>query len=339
MSEQLQDDVPSIEIEEKIEPIDIEEVSVASSNEDDPRAAIYAKAKERRLAEKEGTPVGTEPVQKDPEPAPNPAPDEMVTVKINGKEKKVSRAKVDEAGGLDIYQKRLAAEENMRTAADERRRNQEYEQQLVAKAQELQRYEQEIQKRATQQPASSPPSDGETKQMAREYHEAMLNGDLDKADELLIKLQGAQRQATPDTDAIARKAAAEARAAINEERRQEQRVRFEQERVDAVQRFESEFADIAEDPELREWADQKTIKILRDNPGLSPAQVIDEAARQVREALGKNVPAAETSSKLDAKRSMTNVKGGSTRAAPRPVPKPPSNSQYVENLRKQRGLE
>lgn len=339
MDEQLQDDVPSIEIDEKIEPIDIEETSVAATDLDDPRAAIYAKAKERRQAEQEGTPVGTEPVHKEPEPAPSPAPDEMVTVKINGKEKRVSRAKVDEAGGLDIYQKRLAAEDNMRQAAEERRRVQEYEQQLVAKAQELQRYEQEIQKRATQQPASSPPSDGETKQMAREYHEAMLNGDLDRADELLIKLQGAQRQATPDADAIARKAAAEAKKAMDYERQQEALKAFEKERQEANELFEEEFADVAEDPELRDWANQKTAKLFKENPDWGPKKIISEAARQVREAIGKNVPAAEPSSKLEAKRSMTNVKGGSTRAAPRPVPKPPSRSQYVENLRKARGLE
>lgn len=331
-----------MEIEEKLEPVEVEEVAVTTTDEDDPRAAIYAKVKERRSQEKEGTPVGVDPADRqDPEPpAPSPEPDEMVTVKINGKEKQVSRAKVEEAGGLDIYQKRHAAEENMRHAADERRRVQEFEQQLVVKAEQLQRYENEIKQRATQQPASSPPpNQDEVKHMARQYHEAILNGDMDQADDLLIKLQGAQKTATPDVDAIARRAAAEARAALDQERQQEAKARFEEERIEAVQKFEEEFADIADDPELRDWADTKTLKIARENPKWSPAKIIEEAARQVREAIGKTVTKAEPSSKLEAKRSMTNVKGGSARAMPKAAPKPPTNSQYVENLRKQRGLE
>ena len=155
MSEQ--EVVPGVEINEKQEPIEIAapEPEVTPANDDaDPRAAIYAKHKERRNQEQEGTPVGVDASPKeDVEPvAPAPAADEMVTVKVNGKEKKVSRAKVDEAGGLDVYQKRLAAEENMRMAAEERRRVQAMEQQVVAKANELKRIEQEIQKRAMQQP-------------------------------------------------------------------------------------------------------------------------------------------------------------------------------------------
>lgn len=341
MTEAAQDEVPAIDIvDDKPLEVDLDRTEEATADQD-PRAAIYAKHKERRGQEQEGVPVGTDAAPKDAEdPAPQPAQDELVTVKINGREKKVSRAKVDEAGGLDIYQKRLAAEENMRQAAEEKRRVQEYEQQLVAKAHELQRFEQEIKRRAVQQPATPPPQNqDEVKQMARRYHEAMLNGDLDQADELLIKLQGAQKQATPDADAIARKAAAEARAALEQERQRDQQIRFEQERVEAVQRFEDEFSDIADDPDLREWADTKTLKISRENPQWSPARIIEEAARQVRDAIGKTVTPAESSSKLEAKRSMTNVKGGSARAVAKPQPKPPTKSQYVESLRKQRGLE
>lgn len=334
-----------MEIEEKVEPIVIEEVTEAATDENDPRAAIYAKHREQREAEQAGTLIGTSPVAAEPaeptEPAPSPEPDEMVTVKINGKEKQVSKAKIDEAGGLDIYQKRHAAEENMRHAAEERRRVQEFEQQLVAKAQDLQRLEQEIKQRATQQPATPPPpNQDEVKQMARQYHEAMLNGDMDQADELLIKLQGA-RQATPDVDAIAKRAAAEAKAAMVNERKQEKAREFEEARIEAVQVFEADYADVADDPELRDWADLKTLKIARENPKWSPAQIIEEAARQVREAIGKKESKADTSTadKLDAKRSITHIKAGNARSVPKAPPRPPTKSQYVENLRKQRGLE
>lgn len=328
----------SFTINEKQEPINLDDEPKVALDESDPRAAIYAKHKEQRQAEVEGTPVGVTTDEPERQAEPKPEVDDEVTVKINGKEKRVPKAKIDEAGGVQAFQKQAAAAEELRLAKEERRRIQEFEQQLTAKAQELQRIEQEFQMRAVQQPAATPPpQDGELKQLASKYHEAILNGDIDQADELLLKIQGA-RPATPafDADAVARKAAAEAKAAMDAERRKEQQMRFERERQEAVAKFEEEFSDIAEDPELRDWADQKTIRIARENPDWTPLQIIDEAARQVREATGRKVSAP--SDKVEAKRNMTTVRGGSARATPKPVAKPPTPSQYVENLRKMRGL-
>jgi hypothetical protein len=337
MTEQLQEDVPAIDIVENKAPIDIEATTEQTLDESDPRAAIYAKAKEKRKAEVEGVPIGSESAPA--EEVPHDQPDEVV-VKINGKEKKVPREKVEEAGGVQAYQKQAAAAEELRLAKDERRRLQGMEQQLVHKAQQLQAYEQQIQQRAVQQPASPPPAQaGELKQMATQYHEAVLNGDIETASELLIKLQGAQKQATPDADAIARKAAQVAKQALDEERKHEAFKVFEKERLEANAMFEDEFADIAEDPELREWANTKTAKLFTEHPEWGPKKIISEAARQVREATGKAVKSDSTTSKLEAKRSMTTVRGGSARATPKPAPKAPTRSQYVENLRKARGLE
>ena len=339
MTTEQQED--GITINEKQESIEVGTEPKVVLDESDPRAAIYAKHKEQRQAEGDGTPVGLSPdapKQEAAPPADEQAPDEMVTVKVNGREKKVSKAKVEQAGGLDVYQKRLAAEEDLRMAKEERRRVQEYEQQLAAKAQELQRIEQEISKRAVQQPAAAPPDQGELKQLAKQYHEAILNGDIDQADELLLKINGA-RTATPQIDAegIARRAAAEAKAALQAERQREQQQVFEAERQEAVARFEEEFSDIAENPDLRDFADQKTLKIMRENPSWRPAKIIEEAARQVREALGKTAP--PPSSREEAKRNITTVRAASVRNQPKPQPKPPTSSQYVENLRKARGLE
>jgi hypothetical protein len=284
--------------------------------------------------------VGSDEVAAAPAEVVEEEVEEEVTVKINGREKKVSRAKVDEAGGVDAYQKRAAAAEELRLAKEERHKLQDMEAQLNEKARQLQAYETQISQRAVQQPAASPPpNEGEMKQLAGKYHEAILNGDIDVANDLLIKLQGARQQATPDGDAIARRAVAEARAAMDAERKAERQQAFELERQEAVARFESEFTDIADDPELRDFADMKTIKIMQAHPEWRPGKVIDEAARQVREALGKPQVKAEPSDKIEAKRSMTNVRGGSARATPRPAPQPPSRSQFVENLRKSRGLE
>jgi hypothetical protein len=203
----------------------------------------------------------------------------------------------------------------------------------------LQRNEQEFNQRAQQpaQVAASLPDDGEMKRLAKQYHAAILDGDIDQADELLLKIQGA-RPATPtlDADAVAKRAVAEARAAIDADRREEQRRKFERERQEAVSMFEDEYSDIAENPELRDWADQKTIKISSEHPDWTPLEIIGEAARQVREATGKTV--SSPSSKVEAKRTLTTVRGGSARATPKPIPRPPTPSQYVESLRKQRGL-
>ena len=332
----IQEDVSSVEIQENQEPIILSsELEEPEMNEDDPRAAIYAKYDQKRAEE-----LGAPPVAVEVKPAEEKAPvkDDEVTVKVNGKERKVSKAKVDEAGGIKAYQKTAAADEMLRQASEELRKARELESELTGRLAAITQQEEQIKTRA-QQPASAVlPDEGALKDMARKYHEAIMDGDMDTADLLLVKIQTARNPATADEDAIVRKAAAAARADMVREQQEAKQRSFEKERVEVVQQFDELYPDIAEDPELRRMADAKTIDIFNEHPDWGPKKIIETATAQVRDWLSGRSVAPASSDKLEAKRAQTTIRSGSAKAISRPAPKPQTHSQYVESLRKARGL-
>ena len=346
MSEQtdeLLDDVPSIEIEDKQEVLERDVEDDTPLDESDPRSAIYKKVADQRLEE-----MGEAPPKE--EAAVEPEADEEISVKVNGKERKVLRSKVEAAGGIDAYQKNAAASELLNQASAELRRVKDLEQQMLTQAQareqRLKQQEQELQTRA-QQPLVSPPVSvdaGAMKNMARKYHEAIMDGDVDKADELLVQMQVARSSATPDVDAIAKKAAATARAEIDRERQAEKERLLELNRQEGLKEYREQFAEIADDPELNNMADAKSAEIYRENPNWEPKAIIIEAAKRVQtwaqsKGLSQGGSDTRTDEKIAAKRQQTTIRGGTARAIPRAAPPPPTRSQYVESLRKQRGLE
>lgn len=336
VEDQVEDDVPSVEIQDKREVIERDVEETPALDEDDPRSAIYKKVAEQR---KEEIGLVDEP---EIDVEDEPKPDEDVVVKVNGKERKVPKSKVDAAGGVEAYQKNAAASELLNQASAELRRVKEYEAQVAAKASQLMQQEKELQHRAQQPPVSppaqAPANTGAMKELARKYHEAIMEGDIDLADDLLVRMQAA-RTATPDTDEIARKAAATARQEIERERQQERAQSLEKERIEAVREFEENFSDVADDPELRNMADRKTLEIMQTHPDWTPKAIIKEAATLVRSWARDKGLSQGGSDKIAAKRQQTSIRSGSARAMTRQAPPPPTRSQYVESLRKARGLE
>jgi hypothetical protein len=341
----IDNDEAGVQVEAKQEPLDIGGAKPEDETQidpNDPRAAIYARHAELRRQEIDGSAHADEEEVKPPEE--ERPQDEEITVKVNGKERRVPRAKVEAAGGVDAYQKNAAASELLNQASAKMRQANELEAQINARAQQLHQQEEEIQRqRAQQRPAASPPEDaGAMKDLARRYHEALADGDMDAADDLLVKMQAARNSsATPDADEIASKAAEKARQEIERNEHQKRFQVFERERLEKRDSFASDYPDIAEDPELLVMTDRKTKEVQREHPDWSPAKIIDEAATRVRNWIGGRTaaPTSSTTEKLDAKRSQTTIRGGSARAANRPAPPPQSRSQYVSDLRKQRGLE
>jgi len=330
----IREDVPSFEVEAKPEVIEIDVPEDQAMSEDDPRAAIYKKHAEQRKSDGEGVIIGTES-EAGPEAKPAEIVDEEISVKVNGKERKVHKSKVEAAGGIDAYQKNAAASELLNQASAKARQLAEYEANLAAREQRIQQAEQQTQQRAS--PATLP-DEGAMKQLAGKYHEAMLDGDIDTANTLLIQLQAA-RGATPDAEAIARRAVADVRAEFQREQQAAQQERFNRGLVEAKAKFEDEYSDIASDPELFNMTDAKTLEIYQQHPDWEPQAIIDTAAKQVREWFSGKVGTSAPSDKLAAKRAQTTVRGGSAKAIPRQAPPPQTKSQYVDSLRKARGLE
>lgn len=311
---------------------------------EDPREAIAKKFAQNR-AKEFGLPApGDEPQEGDPPADDEPPPHtDMVTVKVNGREKQVERSRVDAAGGIDAYQKSAAASELLNHAAAENRAAQQRKTALDERERALlEREARAVQPEAKPLAApTQPPVD--RKALAQQYHDALLDGRLDEASELFLQL-GTQ-QAIPSADEIVEIAATRTQQRIEKVQQAERLAEAEADRKRAVANFAENYADIARDPMLVDLTNTETIKVRKEHPEWSPSKIIDESAKNVRKwmadrGIPTNAGTPAASSTLHAKRSMSPpVRGGSARAAARPAPKPPTPSQVVQQMRRDRGLD
>jgi hypothetical protein len=287
---------------------------------DDTRAAIYQKYAEKRNDEFKPD-------------VPEPDVDEEVEIKVNGKIKSVLKSKIDAAGGIDAYQKNAAASERLNQVAESERALQ-VERAKVEQAREflLQQARDLDNKRSTPAEVSV-----DIKDLAKKYHEAFMEGEMDVANDLFLKIQEAQK-ATPEIkEDIAAEAVRRARQEIAADQQAEKSQRFALERDTAVQAFLSEDTFITRDPNLLQMVDVKTSEIQREHPSWEPAKIIDEAVKLVSKWVSGVSKAAPD--KMAAKRNIDVVRGGSARAVPAPAPRVQTSKEYVESLRKARGLE
>jgi hypothetical protein len=349
--------------------MDPPEPEVPEIDPDDPRAAIYARHNEKREQEIEaGGPILDEnaeipaeneqiAVESDDSTAiidPTPAPDtpsdsgDMVTVKIDGRYREVPRKKVEDMGGIENYQIRIQAQEQMERNAHERRA-------LEARQAELD----ERERRAAATPPAIPATDSQTRQtpdrstqpdgqnleeMARHTLEAVYD-DADEAPQRLVQtvqaavnqaVANAGRQGEPvDREALRK----QIRDDILKEQRQAKVVKASNALISAHPELNSR--DPSYDERLWEAVNTETDVIQRQNPYWEPEQIIQEAYDRVQKWRGSGGnPALETmSTKQAQKRAMNRPRAGTQRHQPPPPAPRPSNSDYVQRLREQRGQE
>lgn len=332
-----ENETPSVEMLDKdhglIEIDSPDDAENAPVDIDDARANIYAKHAEKR---KEELRIVDEPA---PDAAkPEPVTDEEITVKVNGREKQVPKSKVDAAGGVEAYQKNAAASEMLNQASAKHKELQQIEARLAEKARQIEEKERLLHATTQQSAHAGLPDAGALKAMARQYHEAMLDGNLDIADDLLLKMNAAQTATAINPEDIATRAVQRARAELTAEQRQQQAARFEADRQEAVAEFQEKYKDLAVNPDAHSLVDAKTIEVHREHPDWGPKAIIHEAANRVKSMIQNVSGIGRPSDKLEAKRQMTQIRSGSARTAPKPAPRPQTNSEYVASLRQQRGL-
>ena len=314
-----------------------EEDVVEEINPDDPLAAIYAKRDLQLKAQAgEATPPPQEEAKTD---TAAPQVDTDVVVIVNGKEKLVAQSRIDAAGGIAAYQKSAAASELLNQASADARRLKERESQLQERERVLSLREQEMTQASRAVEPSIQDALDAIEEMAIEYHEALLDGDTKKASKLLLKMQAASTTTAYSKSEIADEAVRAAKAEMERANRDAANQRFEESRQDAVLEFQERFPDVADDPKLRAMADSETVTIQQAHPTWSPKEIITEAALSVRKWITERTAIPSAERKLEAKRSRDNIRGGSAASVTRQSPPPQSNSNYVEQLRKQRGLE
>ena len=275
----------------------------------------------------------------DDQPTP-PDGDEMVEVIVYGEVHRVSADKVFKAGGLQAYQKHLAVEKGLQVNAH--------------RAKELDAREEAL--RAREASASNPPDvpatdrhDGQTpdrstptgdqnlEELAGQAVEALYDGGENASSSLANLVEKAVQAKIGTGEPFDE---GKLREQVKEDILRDQR----QSQVDKARaKFigdhpELNSRDAKFDPRMFEAVDIETEVVARENPEWEPEQVMSEAYDRIQRWRGLKKSDSMQDKQRD-KQAMTRPKAGSQRYTPPPPPPRQTDSDYVSNLRKQRGLE
>lgn len=358
VSSERPDDTEIVEtVEVEAPPEERPDIEDVISSQEDPRAEIYARQKEKREAEiasqtggfgeetEETDEIAVESEESEaiiePEPesqsATPPDVDEMVTVKILGDPRQVPKSKIDAAGGIENYQIRIAAQEQMERNAHERAALEARQAALDERERRLSEAQAEIPAMDSQEgqtPDRSTPTDGQNlEEMARRYQEAVYD-DADEAPSILARMIATAAKTGQTFDATALRK--QVKEDVIAEQRQARIVKAGRALIEAhpeLQAGSSQF-----DPRMYNAIDDETVVVEREHGDWDPEQVVQEAYERIQK--WKGTPQPETmSEKQAAKRAMTRPRVGTQRYVPPPPPPRQTNSDYVAQERKRRGLE
>lgn len=258
--------------------------------------------------------------------------DDLVTIKVDGKEQQVPRSQVYEFG-IKSLQKEIAADARLAEASSMRR-------QLDTDRAMLQRREAEINAMAAQieqqdQQSGSHPREGadDYREIAKAALQAIFDGEEDKAAEQLARLSQGRDHVTPEMlQQMATQASQQAKLELQNELRAE---KWSAELGEAREWFEDKHKDIADDPEWRAIADRETADLMREHPDWFPKKVVEEAVKRVAK-LRKSLPG--TTDRRAIKQQIDSPRGASGRLPAPKEPTPQTRSEYIKELRRTRGL-
>ena len=278
------------------------------------------------------------------EAAEEELPDE-IEVKIDGSTKMVSREKVEGAGGIEAYQKRASADRALQEASLQRKRaNEEWERVQAAKR-ELQQQREQLKKSpppAGEAAKLNPPEGGsKDSELAQQYHDALFDGDSEKANELLLKINGGTQQATPavDPDKIVQQVTANLQQQQERQQKATAKRNYDESLLKGVSSFNEDYPDIAGDPMLSGLVDSETVRLQKENPDWMPEKIIKEAASGVQKRfVDKGDVSSSNVSKMDRKRKTSTPRAASGKVSKKTTPAPESNKDYVQRLQKERGM-
>jgi hypothetical protein len=347
--------VETVELEQPAaEPLDYEDTV---ANEDDPRLTIAKKHDEtQRQFDTEGMDEGTQDNESVVESSDLPdiidagdLKDEFIEVKIYDEVRRVSKSKVDKAGGVQAYQKQVAVAEGFqrnatRTQELDERENRIKKRELDTAAQPDELPTLDAQQVQTTNP-DDPPAKGDQslEKLLTDYHEALLEGDDDLRDQLALKLHKRNSESSQplnmDTmiDRVADKAA-DKLATREADERTRQRLIDTTEAADAliakVPKLQHRHKDF--DRLLYNAINDETDIIEREHPDWEPAKVIAESWNKVKSWKG-GTNVSTMSKKQEQKRGMNRPLANSGRNTPAPADPVRTDSDYVTDLKKSRG--
>lgn len=326
-----------------------------------PRELIYKKHDDlHRPSEPAVTPpaepveqVPNEPVALAPEGEPpaepqrqKPGPKAQVEVTVNGSTRKVDKAKVDAAGGVEAYQMMVAGQEKLRLISQRQKELDDREAALELREKEPRPLAAPAEEPIVPSPDLATPVEDQVAELRLKANNALLDGEVEESAKLNASADSLLRKSATQ-DAIQH-------VEQNQLQRDEAR-RVQREKDAAKQRaadietgtahFAIEFPEIMADAQLLQLADSQTITISQENPDWTPTQVMQQAGKNVHKWLSDQgatgeppaEPPANGNPKALEKRSMRSPQSGSARSPRKPAPKQSTPSDYVQSLKERRG--
>lgn len=247
--------------------------------------------------------------------------------KVNGVEEEVDYNHI-----LASHQKNVAADRRLEEASRREKDLAERERRIA---------EQEAKRAATiddddDEAPSARDAQHDYKDLSRRYTQALYEGEEDEAAEILDQILGMGRQAPSQSVDVET-------MATQVEQRLAQKA-WEKDVAGAKTRFQSEFSDIAESPELWSMTDRFTAEIMQAEPGLSPYEIMERAGTKTRQWVQSLAPAKQsgmdnrTERKRQAAAQSAGAPSASVRSQGKPAEKVLSASERIAAMRKARGL-
>ena len=252
----------------------------------------------------------------------------VTTVKVNGQETTIPFE------GLKVsHQKDAASQQRFENAAAKERWLNEKEAQLRQYVTRLKQQE------TLPETGDEPKPDTNYTEVVKEYHQALYEDDADKAAELLQTLTSGRTQATPNVEEAVNKALQEAFARQQMEQAKAQQRNYQNSVKEAVSWFEKEYPEIAGNAELRAIADNRTVTIMKEEPSMAPAYVIQAAAEYAREWANLNISNGKSNERTERKKRIVSEPKPARRSAKigEDEPEPKTSSQIIEDMRESRG--
>lgn len=355
----LEIEIPTPNLIEKDEiPSSQEEEDALSSEEETPtlgpREEIYARFDEKNRPTEKGGSEEEEELADPEEAAEEPEVPEvpevetsdeeepvvsMTKVKVYGREFEVETAKVEAAGGKVAYQKELAAMEKAQIQR-EREFNESEAARLEAERVELERIK-SVPPKDEPEAATDLPSDDQkekTRDAIKVAAEGLLDGDVDEfTDNIMDMLTQRTEPGEVDIDAIVEKVRSETAQTMEVSQRK-------QELSKAFQDFSVEYPELIKDPELYQEVDIRTNIHAQRHPEKSPLEIMRMAGDEVVKLFLPDNQLSHSDAnkkvrddKKAEKRTMTKPRGSSVRSTKAPEPKQPTRSDYIEQLKRERG--
>lgn len=265
---------------------------------------------------------------------------EMVEIVVYGRSRLVEKSKVDKAGGVQAYQKEQAVHYGFQEVATQRELNDKRGIDLDAREAAVK--EKEVALPTLDEQHADPdlpkPGDQTIEKLTLQYHEALLDGDTDETARLFTQLNKTN-QSNPvqvDIEKITSDVSERAADIIEQRTRVRQEKQATQSLMDAHPELNRK--DPKYDARLFATVDDEATVVERENPEWEPSKVLNEAYKRVQDWKGKPKQDALTARQQE-KRNLHRPVISSERAPGKPEIPKKTDSDYVKQIRKNRGLD